>query len=69
MDRGVKIITDAGRSSCPDNLIPKFLGLGVQNFHSSVSRLLQRRVLADHGPGRQRGEVTRRVISAPRGGG
>lgn len=27
--------------SCPDNLIPKFLGLGVQYFHGSVGRLLQ----------------------------
>jgi len=25
----------------PDNLVPKFLGLGVQYFHSSVGRLLQ----------------------------
>jgi hypothetical protein len=44
MERGVKIITGAGRiagCSCPDNLIPKFLGLGVQYFHSNVSRLLQ----------------------------
>ena len=44
MERGVQIITDAGRiagCSCPDNLIPKFLGLGVQYFHSNVGRLLQ----------------------------
>jgi 4-hydroxy-2-oxoheptanedioate aldolase len=44
MERGVATITGAGRiagCSCPDNLIPKFLGLGVQYFHSSVSRLLQ----------------------------
>ena len=27
--------------SCPDALIPKFLGMGVQYFHSSVGRLLQ----------------------------
>ena len=27
--------------ACPDNLIPKFLGLGVQYFHSTVGRLLQ----------------------------
>jgi 4-hydroxy-2-oxoheptanedioate aldolase len=44
MERGVKIIIGAGRiagCSCPDNLIPKFLGLGVQYFHGSVGRLLQ----------------------------
>jgi 4-hydroxy-2-oxoheptanedioate aldolase len=44
MERGVKTITEAGRiagCSCPDALIPKFLGLGVQYFHSSVGRLLQ----------------------------
>jgi 4-hydroxy-2-oxoheptanedioate aldolase len=44
MERGVKIIIGAGRiagCSCPDNLVPKFLGLGVQYFHSSVGRLLQ----------------------------
>jgi len=44
MERGVKAITAAGRiagCSCPDNLIPKFLSLGVQYFHSSVGRLLQ----------------------------
>ena len=44
MERGVATITGAGRiagCSCPDNLIPKFLGLGVQYFHGSVSRLLQ----------------------------
>jgi 2-keto-3-deoxy-L-rhamnonate aldolase RhmA len=44
MERGVKIITGAGRiagCSCPDNLIPKFLGLGVQYFHSGLNRLLQ----------------------------
>src|SRR5256886_3953285 len=44
MERGVKIITGAGRiagCSCPDNLVPKFLDLGVQYFHSTVSRLLQ----------------------------
>jgi 4-hydroxy-2-oxoheptanedioate aldolase len=44
MERGVRAITDAGRiagCSCPDHLIPKFLGLGVQYFHSGVNRLLQ----------------------------
>jgi len=46
MERGVKTITGAGRiagCSCPDNLIPKFLGLGVQYFHSTVGRLTLRR--------------------------
>lgn len=44
MERGVKAITAAGRiagCSCPDALIPKFLDLGVQYFHSTVGRLLQ----------------------------
>ncbi len=44
MEKGVKIIRDAGRIagvSCPDNLVPKFLGLGVQYFHSNVGTLLQ----------------------------
>src|SRR5262249_16458234 len=44
MERGVATITGAGRiagCSCPDNLITKFLGLGVQYFHGSVGRLLQ----------------------------
>jgi hypothetical protein len=44
MERGVKTITSAGRiagCSCPDNLVPKFLSLGVQYFHSTVGRLLQ----------------------------
>ncbi len=44
VERGVKTITEAGRiagCSCPDALIPKFLGLGVQYFHSTVGRLLQ----------------------------
>jgi len=44
MEQGVKIIRDAGRiagCSCPDNLVPKFLGLGVQYFHSNVGSLLQ----------------------------
>src|SRR5213594_2608072 len=43
MERGIAIITGAGRiagCSCPDNLIPKFLGLGVQYSHSGVNRLL-----------------------------
>jgi 4-hydroxy-2-oxoheptanedioate aldolase len=44
MEKGVKQIRQAGvvaGVSCPDALIPKFLGLGVQYFHSSVGRLLQ----------------------------
>ena len=44
MERGVKTITEAGRiagCSCPDTLIPKFLDLGVQYFHSTVGCLLQ----------------------------
>ncbi|PYN91107.1 MAG: hypothetical protein DMD91_34860 [Candidatus Rokuibacteriota bacterium] len=44
VEHGVKTIIGAGKiagCSCPDNLIPKFLGLGVQYFHSSVNRLLQ----------------------------
>jgi hypothetical protein len=43
MEKGVKRIRDAGIAvgvSCPDSLIPKFLGLGVQYFHSNVGRLL-----------------------------
>jgi 2-keto-3-deoxy-L-rhamnonate aldolase RhmA len=44
MERGVKQIRDSGIAagvSCPDSLVPKFLGLGVRYFHSSVGRLLQ----------------------------
>lgn len=44
MEQGVKRIRDAGvvaGVSCPDSLIPKFLGLGVQYFHSNVGSLLQ----------------------------
>ena len=44
VERGVKTITGAGKiagCSCPDNLVPKFLGLGVQYFHSNVGSLLQ----------------------------
>ncbi|MDE2842568.1 MAG: aldolase/citrate lyase family protein [Chloroflexota bacterium] len=44
MEKGVKIIRDAGRVagvSCPDNLVPKFLGMGVQYFHGNVGTLLQ----------------------------
>ena len=44
MERGVEIIRNAGRIagvSCPDNLVPKFLGLGVQYFHGTVQTLIQ----------------------------
>lgn len=44
MERGVDIIRKAGRVagvSCPDNLIPKYLDLGVQYFHGTVQTLLQ----------------------------
>jgi 4-hydroxy-2-oxoheptanedioate aldolase len=44
MEKGVKLIREAGVTagvSCPDSLIPKFLGLGVQYFHSNVGSLLQ----------------------------
>jgi 2-keto-3-deoxy-L-rhamnonate aldolase RhmA len=44
MEKGVKIIRDAGRIagvSCPDSLVSKFLGLGVQYFHSNVGTLLE----------------------------
>ncbi len=44
MEKGVKVIRDAGvvaGVSCPDSLVPRFLGLGVQYFHSNVSTLLQ----------------------------
>jgi 2-keto-3-deoxy-L-rhamnonate aldolase RhmA len=44
MERGVKRIREAGivaGVSCPDALVPKFLGLGVRYFHGSVGRFLQ----------------------------
>lgn len=44
MEDGVKRIRKAGIAagvSCPDNLIAKFLGLGVQYFHSNAGSLLQ----------------------------
>ena len=43
MEKGVKHIRDAGITggvSCPDALVPKFLGLGVQYFHGNVANLL-----------------------------
>jgi 2-keto-3-deoxy-L-rhamnonate aldolase RhmA len=44
MEEGVKVIREAGIAagvSCPDALIPQFLSLGVQYFHSNVQSLLQ----------------------------
>jgi 2-keto-3-deoxy-L-rhamnonate aldolase RhmA len=44
MERGVDIIVKAGKVagvSCPDNLVPKYLDLGVQYFHGNVNGLLQ----------------------------
>ena len=44
MEKGVKRIRDAGivaGVSCPDSLVPKFIDLGVQYFHSNVGSLLQ----------------------------
>lgn len=46
---GVDVIVKAGKVagvSCPDNLVPKFLGLGVQYFHGNVNSLLQTSSLA-----------------------
>ena len=44
MEKGVKLIRKAGIAagvSCPDALVPKFLGLGVQYFHSNMASLIQ----------------------------
>ena len=44
MEKGVKLIRNAGIAagvSCPDSLVPKFLGLGVQYFHSNMASLIQ----------------------------
>ena len=44
MERGVDVIRKAGQVagvSCPDNLIPKYLDLGVQYFHGTVQTMLQ----------------------------
>ena len=44
MERGVRVIRGAGKTagvSCPDALVPKFLGMGVQYFHSNVGTLVQ----------------------------
>jgi 4-hydroxy-2-oxoheptanedioate aldolase len=43
MEKGVKKIRDAGivaGVSCPDNLVSKFLALGVQYFHGSVGNFV-----------------------------
>lgn len=44
MEQGVSAIREGGRIagvSCPDSLVPKFLDMGVQYFHSNVNALLQ----------------------------
>jgi 4-hydroxy-2-oxoheptanedioate aldolase len=44
MEAGVERIRKAGIAagvSCPDALVPKYLGLGVQYFHGNVANLLQ----------------------------
>ena len=43
MEKGITTIREAGKiagCSCPDSYVPKFLDMGVQYFHGSVSRLL-----------------------------
>ena len=43
MEKGITTIREAGKiagCSCPDSYVPKFLGMGVQYFHGSVSRLI-----------------------------
>ena len=43
MERGITVIREAGKvagCSCPDAYVPKFLDMGVQYFHGSVSRLV-----------------------------
>ena len=49
MEKGVRAIRSAGRVagvSCPDNLVPKYLGMGVQYFHGNVNSLLESSSLA-----------------------
>ena len=44
MEKGVKRIREAGvvaGVSCPESLVPKFLGLGVRYFHGNVGTLIQ----------------------------
>ena len=43
MEKGITTIREAGKiagCSCPDSYVPKFLDMGVQYFHGSVSRLI-----------------------------
>ena len=43
MERGITVIREGGKvagCSCPDAYVPKFLDMGVQYFHGSVSRLI-----------------------------
>lgn len=43
MECGITVIREAGKvagCSCPDAYVPKFLDMGVQYFHGSVSRLI-----------------------------
>jgi 2-keto-3-deoxy-L-rhamnonate aldolase RhmA len=44
MEKGVKRIREAGiyaGVSCPESLVPKFLGLGVRYFHGNVGTFVQ----------------------------
>jgi len=44
MERGVKLICEAGvvaGVSCPNALVPKFLGLGVRYFHTNMAALIR----------------------------
>ena len=44
MEKGVKKIRDAGVAagvSCPENLVPKFIDMGVQYFHGNVGTFIQ----------------------------
>ena len=44
MEKGVKKIRDAGVAagvSCPENLVPKFIDLGVGYFHGNVTTFIQ----------------------------
>ena len=44
IERGVDLIVKAGQTagvSCPDHQVPKYLNLGVQYFHTTLTALLQ----------------------------